>query len=218
MNIDFLKPVLGDELYQQVVDALKGKDDIKLVNLASGEYVRKDKYDGDIGRLTKANESMTDEVKTLQSSLKEVEKSTGNVEKIKSDAAKALEDSKEKIKSIQAESAKETLDYEVRLAVIKAGAKDEKSVIAHLDMEIIKLTDGQLSGLNEQLTSLVESHKYLFGEPKKIFKSEPHNPPPPEKTPEGDWNAKYKAALESGDNKQIIQIKQEAYAEGVILN
>lgn len=42
--MDFLKEVLGEELYQEVANKLAGNDKIKLANLANGEYVSKDKY------------------------------------------------------------------------------------------------------------------------------------------------------------------------------
>ena len=43
--MEFLKAVLGDELYNQVAEKLNGNDNIKLANLADGGYVGKDKFD-----------------------------------------------------------------------------------------------------------------------------------------------------------------------------
>ncbi len=43
--MEFLKEVLDDEeLYQQVAKKIKKRNDIKLANLATGEYVGKGKY------------------------------------------------------------------------------------------------------------------------------------------------------------------------------
>lgn len=46
--MEFLKEILGDDLYTQVETKLKGNDKVKLANLASGEYVSKSKYDDEI--------------------------------------------------------------------------------------------------------------------------------------------------------------------------
>lgn len=47
--MEFLKDVLGVDLYNQVTEALKGHEkDIKLANLATGDYVSKGKYDSDL--------------------------------------------------------------------------------------------------------------------------------------------------------------------------
>ena len=40
-SMEFLKPVLGDALYEQVQKKLEGQKDIKLANLALGQYVDK---------------------------------------------------------------------------------------------------------------------------------------------------------------------------------
>ena len=42
--MEFLKPVLGDALYEQVQRKLEGQKDIKLANLALGQYVDKRKF------------------------------------------------------------------------------------------------------------------------------------------------------------------------------
>ena len=47
--MEFLKDVLGVDLYNQVAEALKGHEkDIKIANLATGDYVSKGKYDSDL--------------------------------------------------------------------------------------------------------------------------------------------------------------------------
>ena len=98
------------------------------------------------------------------------------------------------------------------------GAKDEKSVIAHLDNEKISLSDGKLIGLDEQLTEIKKSNEYLFGEPKKIYQSTPPNPPPDDdNNAPNEWASKYKTAKESGTQLEAIKIKQAAAKEGVML-
>lgn len=52
--MEFLKPVLGEALYEQVQEKLKGQKDIKLANLALGQYVDKRKFKAKAAALEKA--------------------------------------------------------------------------------------------------------------------------------------------------------------------
>lgn len=217
--MDFLKEHVSEELFEQLTEALKDKGDkVKLANLASGEFVRKDKFDGEVGRAKAENDKLNEEIKTLQGDLEKAKSSTGDIETIKAEAAKAAEESAERLEAIETEKTKTALDYEIRLGVLGFGAKDEKSVIAHLDKEKITMADGKLTGLNEQLATIKESNEYLFGEPKKVFQSTPPNPPPTDELAPDAWEAKHKKAKESGDSIEAIKIKQAAAAEGVILS
>ena len=58
--MEFLKGVLTDELYAQVETALKDNKDIKLGNLAKGDYVGKDKFEAQAEQL-KAIKAQNDE-------------------------------------------------------------------------------------------------------------------------------------------------------------
>lgn len=217
--MDFLKEHLSEELYNQLTEALKDKGDVvKLANLASGEFVRKDKFDGETSRAKAENDKLTAEIKTLQGNLEKANSSTGDIETIKAEAATAKKESEDRLEESKTEAAKNSLDYEIRLGVVAFGAKDEKSVIAHIDTEKIKLADGKLAGLDEQLTEIKKSNEYLFGEPKKIYQSTPPNPPPKDEEGANEWAAKHKKAKESGNAQEAIKIKQAAHRDGVNLN
>lgn len=64
--MEFLKEILGEELYSQVEAKLKGNDKVKLANLASGEYVSKGKYDDKVNELEKANTTITNLTETAK--------------------------------------------------------------------------------------------------------------------------------------------------------
>lgn len=64
--MEFLKPVLGETLYQQVEQKLKGQKDIKLANLASGQYVDKRKFKAKMEALAKAQEKIRQLEQTVQ--------------------------------------------------------------------------------------------------------------------------------------------------------
>ena len=65
--MEFLKPVLGDALYEQVQRKLEGQKDIKLANLALGQYVDKRKFKAKAAALEKAEERL----QTLEQALKD---------------------------------------------------------------------------------------------------------------------------------------------------
>ncbi|MCK5609781.1 hypothetical protein KAR91_48365, partial [Candidatus Pacearchaeota archaeon] len=64
-----------------------------------------------------------------------------------------------------------------------------------------------------------KSNEYLFGTPQKIYQSTPPNPPPDDdNNAPTEWGAKLKAARKTGKNADVIRVKQDAAAEGVMLN
>ncbi len=66
--MEFLKTVFGDKpmTYAELEAALKDNKNIKLANLAGGQYVDKDKLDTKISELAAANET----IKNLQETVK----------------------------------------------------------------------------------------------------------------------------------------------------
>lgn len=88
--MEWLKEFLGDELYAQVSEKLKGNNKVKLANLASGEYVAKQKYT-----------DKESEVATLNTELAALKEAAKKFEGIDVDALN------QKIKDLEANSAKE---------------------------------------------------------------------------------------------------------------
>ena len=222
-----LEKVLGDDFaaFESKVnahnEAAKDEDKIKLGNLATGKYVDAGKYEGDTGRLKTENQGLSKQVEGLQSDLKAIEGSTGDVEKIKADAKAALETSEELVKTTKADADTAALDSEIRLAIAYSGAKDEKSVMAHIDKSKVSRHEGKLIGLSDQLETISKEHDYLFGAPKKIIKTNTINPPPPEETGASEWQGKIDAIRKSDSpnkNREAIALKQEAAEAGVIIN
>lgn len=146
-----LKALFGTEAltWEQLEEKLKDNKDVKLANLASGNYVDKTKYDNKVTELTTLQETVT--------GLKEtVAKFDGvDVEKLKQDA-KDWED------KYNTDLAAAKLNSAVDLELVARRAKNPKLAKAALDMSIIKLDGEKLIGLSEQLDKLKESDGYLF--------------------------------------------------------
>lgn len=97
--------------------------------------------DKDLSKLQKDNtdnETLKEQIKTLQVEYKELEKENA-----------------EKLESIQKQQA-------LNEALSEVKAKNSKAVSALLDHETIVWKDGKLTGLSEQLEALKESDSYLF--------------------------------------------------------
>lgn len=60
--------------------------------------------------------------------------------------------------------AEQQKDFAIKLALKDANAYDDDIVLSQLDKSTIKLTDGNLKGLKEQLDALKESKSFLFNQ------------------------------------------------------
>ena len=117
---------------------------------------------------TKLTEA-TAEVTGLKASLS---KRDADIEELKKTAGES-EALKTQITSLQAQYeadkteaesllAKTRLDSAVDLALTTAKAKNITAVRALIDGDILKITDGKVVGLNEQLTTIQKDNPYLF--------------------------------------------------------
>lgn len=147
--MDWLKEYLGEELYSQVQKKLEGNDKVKLANLANGEYVSKDKYDGDLKEKDTKIAELTNKVKEFDGV---------DIEKFKND----IKDWEIKYNTTVADLKKSNA---ISLAIAKAKPKNEKALMALIDTEIIKLNDdGSVTGLAEQLEKVKKENGFLFEE------------------------------------------------------
>lgn len=155
--MEFLKEILGEELYAQMAAKLEGNKDVKLANLASGEYVSRAKYDSDMQAKETRIQELTQSVKDFDGvDVKQLQTDVKNWE----------------IKYNQdLESAR--LDSAIQLAIAKSGTLSEKALMGLLDKDKIKFDkDGKLTGLDEQLEAIKKEDSFLFkaaepNEPKK---------------------------------------------------
>lgn len=149
--MDKLRELFGEEAltFAQLEEKLKDNKEIKLANLASGEYVAKKKHEETVAELETAHGAIA----SLQDT---VAKFDGvDVEGLKKKASE-LED------KYNTDMAAVRLDSAVNLALVEAKAKNPKLAKAALDMSLIKLDGENLLGLSEQLDKLKESDAYLF--------------------------------------------------------
>ena len=153
MGLEFLKGILTDATYDAVVKELDGNDKVKLVNLASGEYVAKAKYDADMSVKDQKINELTDTVKQFDGV---------DVKKLQDDVKNWSDKYKKDMADLKLQNA-------IDLACSEAHAKNTKMLKSQLDMSIIKLNDdGTLAGYQEQLEKIKKENAFLFdSEPPK---------------------------------------------------
>lgn len=149
---EFLKKLFGEKpmTYEEFETAYKAqeKDGVKLVNLADGGYVDKQKFDA------KDEEAKTHK-KNLESLQETVKKFDGvDVDKLKTAATDAQKKFDEDLAAVRRDSA-------VDLLLVQAGARNVKAAKALLDLSKAKLKDdGSIDGVD--IEGLKKSDPYLF--------------------------------------------------------
>lgn len=157
--MDFLRGIFGDKAltYAELETALKDSKDIKLGNLAGGQYVDKAKLDAKIEELKKAEEAKTQ----LEASIKKFD--GVDLEGLK----KAATDWESKY---NADITRARLESALELALRDSGAKSTKAVKAFLNLDEIKLDGEKLTGLDAQMEKIKAENDFLFA-PKEAPKT-----------------------------------------------
>lgn len=154
MSIDFLKPVLGDDLFAQVSEKLSGATGITLANIADGSYVPKAKFDDE---RTKAK-NLTTQVNDLTQQLADAQKNAGDVDALNQQITKLTQDVTDRDNKLASLST----DYDIKDALRAAKARDVDIVFGLLDRSKITSKDGKLNGVDDQIKAIRESKGFLF--------------------------------------------------------
>lgn len=157
--MEFLKDVFGDKslTYDEFQGALQDSKDIKLGNLATGEYINKSKYE----TLKTKFDDVDGRLKTANTKLE------GYDPEWKNTVIEAEEKANKKIQDIE-------FNYALDSTLSKAGAKNITAVKALLNKEAITYVNGQFIGLNEQLESIKPENDYMFKSEESVPKVVSH--------------------------------------------
>lgn len=146
-----LKALFGSDAltFEQLEEKLKDNKEVKLANLASGNYVDKKKFDDKVSELTAANTTIAG----LQGTVKKFD--GVDIDKLKKDAA----DWEAKYNT-DIEAAR--IDSLLTEELVSAKARNPRMLKKMLDMSVIKRDGEKLLGVAEQLDSLKKSDAYAF--------------------------------------------------------
>ena len=157
-----VKELLGAGLYAQVMEALKGKGeggkDIELVVGNDGSVIPKAKFD-ELNDKYKAAEQLAKDTKKQLDDLK----AAGDPASLAQQLADAQAAVKKQADEHRAAMEALELDYAVRTAL--TDAHDAGIVAGLLDRTKLRLRDGSVEGLEEQLKGLREGKPFLFKAP-----------------------------------------------------
>lgn len=153
-SYEFLKPVLGDELFAQFDEKMNSAQGITLANIADGSYIPKNKFDEVNTKLRTANTT----INTLKGQLETAQGQSGDAEGLR----QQIETLKGDIATKDATIASIQKQHRVMEDLRGMGCRNPKVVMSLLDLEKISEKDGKLEGLTDQTDALRKSDGYLF--------------------------------------------------------
>ena len=154
MNVSVLKAHLGEELFNQVSEKLKGVEGLQIIPTNDGSWIPRSRLDEE---LNKQKSTITD----LNQQLAAEKQKSANAETLQNTVSTLTQQVKDRDSTIAGmkRSAK------VQDALRKAKVRDAGLVEKLLDGTKISEDDkGNLTGLDDQLKVLKESSAYLFAE------------------------------------------------------
>ena len=185
--MDFLKEILGDDLFNQVSTAINAWNDndankdklVKLANLSTGEYVSKGKYDGLVEQLT-GKQGKLDKANGL---ISELQKATKGNEELQGKTT----DYEAKVADLQTKLAETKMKSAIKVALLSEKAVDvdyltfklheklkEKGETLELDEnDNIKGWEAQLEGLKTQFPNMFEAGRKKVVDPNKLPDGDP---------------------------------------------
>ena len=182
--MEFLQEVLGEARYAQVEAKLKGNEKIKLANLATGEYVSKDKY---AAALTE-NEGLKAASAQTEKQLEQLRAASGKDAELKGQIEEMQKRYAEEKKALESKLTAQAFDAALEFRLRDSKARNTKAVKALLDLEKIKLEGDKLTGFEEQIAAIRDQNGYLFGEEVPSGAGGAPAAMPPE-APATGWNA-----------------------------
>lgn len=157
MDISALKPHLGDDLFSQVSEKLGSVDGLSIIATNDGSWVPKSRLTEEIDKRKPLNTTIAD----LTKQLKEANDKLTASGTLQSQVDKLTADLAERDKTITGMKR----DGKIRAVVVKANPHDVDMVMRLLDQAKIGEDDkGNLTGVDEQLTSMRKDSPYLFNE------------------------------------------------------
>lgn len=162
--MEFLKAILGEELYgqfEQAINAHNGNEankdnQVKLANLASGEYVGKGKHTA----LEAENQTNASKLVEANALIEQLQKATKGDEKLQGQVTAY----QTKVQELEAELAKTKLDSAIKVELLANKALDVDYLTFKLKEqgELVLDENGKIKGWDEKLTALKTQHPTQF--------------------------------------------------------
>lgn len=177
--MDWLKEILGEELYNQLVAALNthnGKPEnkekqVKLADLGKGEYVSKEEYSA----LETDKGNLAEQLKTAQGLIEDLKKGTSDNETLQG----KIGEYETTIATLQKQLKQEKLDAAVKIALLESNCKDVDYITFKLKEkgELALDDSGKVKGMEDKLAALKTQFPDQFASSKPNKVDENRLPP-----------------------------------------
>lgn len=190
----------------------------KVMDSIDGNFVTKARFN----EVNEENKTLKKSVSDRDKQLEDLKKSSGDNAALQQQISDLQKANADQQKAHETELNQLKLDNAVEVALSGAKAKSNKAVKAMLDMAKVKLgEDGKLSGFDEQIEALKKSDGWMFDADQQTQQQFTGFQPGASSTVPNPTAAGYEARLadarKNNNQLEVIKIKQEAAADGVIL-
>ncbi len=182
----------------------------------------------EVTNLKAENDTLSKQVKERDKQIDTLKASVGDNEELKKQIETLQADNKAKDEAHAKELTQLKIDAAVEKALTDAGAKNVKAAKALLDLVDAKLQDdGTVKGLAEQIqkVSTDEGTKFMFNEPQNQQQTnqqqfqgfQPGTSTTVPNSTQAGYEARLAEARKNGNQLEVINIKQEAFDNGIAL-
>lgn len=156
--MEFLKPIIGEQLFDELAKKLEGREDVKLANLAEGGYVGKEKFMAAMEKIAALEAELNKSAQAMAAAKAAAQKAV----ELEGAVQQLNEEKQQMGRQFQQKLIEEKMETAVVGALNAAKVKNMKAVRALIDESRIALTNGALTGLDAQIEALKASDPYLF--------------------------------------------------------
>lgn len=163
--MDFLKEILGDELFKQISEKLKAYNEnpdnkdrqIKLANLTEGNFIPKQQFDS----VTAENQTNTQKLTEANALIEQLKKSAKGDEALQT----KISEYQIKVAELETELAKAKINAAVKVGLMSANAVDVDYLTYKLGEKGEKLEldeQGNIKGWNDKISALKTQFPTMF--------------------------------------------------------
>lgn len=153
-----LKELLGEELYNQVME--KAGDSHKIDIVSNGNWFPKEKFD----QVNNDNKELKKQLQDRDDQLTDLKKQAKGSEELQQQIEKLQEENKNTKEQYEKQIQQQAFDHALEKALSQSKARNTTAVKSLLELDKIKLKDDQLEGLDDQLKKVKEENPFLFEE------------------------------------------------------
>lgn len=190
----------------------------KVMDSIDGNFVTKARFN----EVNEENKTLKKSVSDRDKQLEDLKKSSGDNAALQQQISDLQKANADQQKAHAAELTQLKIDNAVDIALSDAKAKNVKAVKGLIDMSVIKVgEDGKVTGHVEQIEALKKSDGWMFDVDQQTQQQFTGFQPGASTTVPNSTAAGYEARLadarKNNNQLEVIKIKQEAAAEGVVL-